>query len=114
MLRASVTSLGRLRGIPSLRPGRGLPPLRTYLTYFGEDMDERERNLRVAEYAEDVVFMGAEEYPGYRKERLRGKDRRKMMAERTESKRASRKVNSLIDFLEYRRHVYKQVKGDRE
>ena len=80
--------------------------------YFSEDMDERERSARISEYATDVTFIGAEEYPGFRKERLRGKDRRKIIAERTESKKASRKVNSLIDFLEYRREAYKRVKGD--
>ena len=79
--------------------------------YFSEDMDERDRDAKINEYAEDVFFMGAEEYPSFRKERLRGKDRRKLVAERTESKKASRKVNSLIDFLEYRREAYKQIKG---
>ena len=85
---------------------------RGYLVYFSEDMDGRDRSAWISEYADDVSFMGADEYPGFRKERLRGKDRRKIIVERTVSKKASRKVNSLIDFLEYRREAYKRVKGD--
>lgn len=54
--------------------------------------------------------MGADNYPGYRKENLRGKDIRKMIAAKTESKRAVKKVHSLVDFLEYRKAVYKKLK----
>lgn len=80
------------------------------MMFLSEDMEERERQMRIKEFCEDANEMACDEYPSFRKEQLRGKDVRKIVAARTESKKAVRKVHSLVDFLEYRKELYKKLK----
>jgi hypothetical protein len=80
------------------------------MMFITEDMDAQERSQFVKDFGEEVSLMGGDDYPSFRKERLRGKDIRKLTAAKTLSKKAVKKVHSLVDFLEYRKDAYKQMK----
>lgn len=65
---------------------------RHLMVFIPEDADDKEVSMMMRDFAEEATLMGGDDYPGYRKERLRGKDIRKMTAAKTASKKAVRKV----------------------
>lgn len=90
---------------PSLRHGGittkfATPPSRSYVMVFYPELDDKEDVSEMAVAAEE---MGADAYPYHRKERLRPQDIRKMKANRASGKASVKKVNAVVQLINYRR-----------
>ena len=67
---------------------------------FYPDLDDKEDVSEMAVASEE---MGADPYPYHRKERLRPQDIRKMKINRASGKASVKKVNAVVQLINYRR-----------
>lgn len=69
--------------------------------------------LNVDQYAEieDIVeSIGADPFPGFKKERLKRKERRLMIENKKVARKANIQVNSVLDIIELKRHLGMRLK----
>eukprot|EP00981_Chlorochromonas_danica_P013732 scaffold6806_cov177-Ochromonas_danica.AAC.4 len=77
-------------------------PCRSYMV-FGSAKDPSNSFGQLLDFVADVDEMGCDQYPGFRREYLKGFDRRIMRESARDKRTTTRKVHSILEFIKLKR-----------